>query len=80
MATITVKHIPDDLYQDLKRLAGANHRSINREVIACIERAVRGRRIDPEIVLARVRELRKLTQGHPITDAEFTRAKRAGRP
>jgi antitoxin FitA len=80
MATITVKNIPDELYEDLKQSAGANHRSINREVIACIERSVLGRRIDPEIALARARELRKLTRGHPITDAELKRAKRAGRP
>jgi antitoxin FitA len=80
VATITVKNIPDDLYQDLKQSAGTNHRSINREVIACIERAVRTRRIDPELVLARARELREKIGGRPITDAEFTRAKNKGRP
>jgi plasmid stability protein len=80
MATITVKNIPDDLYENLKLSAGANHRSINREVIACIERAVQSRRVDPEVVLARARELRDKIGGRPITDAEFTRAKNKGRP
>ena len=80
MATITVKSIPDDLYEDLKQSAGVNRRSINREVIACIERVVRGQRTAPEVVLARAREVRELTRRHPITDAKLTKAKRAGRP
>ena len=46
MATITVKDIPDDLYEELKRCAAAHHRSINREVIHCIEQSVH--RHDPD--------------------------------
>ena len=80
MATITVKNVPDDLYQDLKQSAGANHRSINREVIACIERAVERREMDVEVILAEARQLREKWKGPPITDAELTEAKRAGRP
>ena len=52
MANITVKNIPADLYEHLKESAGANHRSINGEIIACIERAVGSRKIDVEAVLA----------------------------
>ena len=52
MATITVKNIPADLYEHLKASAGANHRSINGEIIACIERAVGSPKIDLEAVLA----------------------------
>ncbi len=45
MATITVKKFPDELYDRLKQSAGANRRSINSEVIVCIEwaRAFAGR-------------------------------------
>lgn len=80
MATLTVKDIPDDLYESLKQLATANHRDIKHEIIACIEQGVRGRRIDPELVLERARKLREEIGGLPITDAELTKAKRAGRP
>jgi plasmid stability protein len=38
MASITVKNIPSDLYEQLKESAVANHRSLNGEIIACIER------------------------------------------
>ncbi len=80
MATITVKDIPDDLYADLKQAAQANRRSINSEIIVCVERALRSQRIPVEAVLARAERLRELTKEHPITDSEFSEAKRAGRP
>ncbi len=80
MATITVKNIPDDLYEQLKSRAATNRRSINSEVIVCIERAVRARRVDPEAALARARQLREATAGYGTSDEEFDAAKRAGRP
>ena len=80
MANITVKNIPADLYEHLKESAVANHRSINGEIIACIERAVGSPSIDVEAVLERTRQLREKWRGPPITDDEFNEAKRAGRP
>ena len=52
MATITVKNIPDDLYERLKQAARAHRRSINSEVIVCIERAVGLRQRDVEARLS----------------------------
>ncbi len=80
MPTITVKNIPPDLYERLKEAAAAHRRSINSEVIVCIEQALRGNRIDPEDILARARVLREKTAAYAITDDEFTQAKSAGRP
>ena len=37
MATITFKNIPDDLYEQLKQAAHAHHRSVNSELIHCLE-------------------------------------------
>lgn len=37
MAKLTIKNIPMDIYDRLKRRAKANRRSINQEVIAVIE-------------------------------------------
>jgi plasmid stability protein len=79
MATITVKNIPDDLYNLLKQQAEANRRSINREIIACIEGSVRSRRIDPEQILANAHRIREITSHYRITDAEISEAKNAGR-
>jgi len=80
MPTITVKNIPAELYDRLKRSAQANRRSINSEIIVCIERALYSRQIDTEAILPRARELREKTVDYPITDEEFTQAKATGRP
>jgi plasmid stability protein len=79
MATITVKNIPDDLYTLLKQSAKANRRSINSEIIVCIEHAVRSQRIEPGEVLEEARTLREKTAGYKITYEEFRNAKTAGR-
>jgi plasmid stability protein len=80
MAIITVKRIPDDLYERLKASAKANRRSINSEIIVCIEQAVTSRQVDPELLIAGARELRELTAGIAIDDDSFDQGKQAGRP
>jgi antitoxin FitA len=81
MSSITVKNIPDDLYERLRQSAAANHRSINKEIIACIEAAVCGRsKMDVETILAHARRLREQIGTLPITDEELTKAKQASRP
>ena len=79
MATVTVKNIPDELYKRLKSVAEINRRSINSEIIVCIENAVVSRRIDLGEVLENARKLRHLTAGHLISDDEFNQAKAEGR-
>ena len=79
MATITLKNIPDELYERLKSIAEINRRSINSEVIVCIEQAVTSHSVNPEKVLESARLLRKLTTSHPISDEEFNHAKAEGR-
>jgi plasmid stability protein len=79
MATVTVKNIPDELYKRLKAVAEINRRSINSEIIVCIENAVTSRRINPDEVLENARRLRQLTAGHPISDEEFNQVKAEGR-
>jgi plasmid stability protein len=80
MAAITIKDVPEHLHRKLKAQAKANHRSLNREAIACLEQAVGGGRIDPNEFLAGVRELRSRIRGPAITDAWLRKAKNEGRP
>jgi plasmid stability protein len=42
MADLTIRGLPDELHRYLKQQAEANHRSINRETITLIERAMKG--------------------------------------
>jgi len=80
MPTLTIKNIPEDLYIQLKRQAKLNRRSLNSEVILCIEQAIRSRKIKPEEYLVKAQLLREKTALYPITDDEFSTAKRVGRP
>jgi len=80
MATVTVKNIPDELYDRLKSIAEINRRSINSEIIMCIENSVISRPINLNEVLENARQLRQLTAGHMIDDKEFNQAKVEGRP
>jgi plasmid stability protein len=79
MATVTVKNIPDELYNRLKSVAEMNRRSINSEIIMCIENTISSHRIDLKEMLNDVRQLRKLTSGHMISDEAFNQAKTEGR-
>lgn len=79
MPTITIKNIPADLYEDLKKIAKAHRRSINNEIILYIEQAVRSRQIDPNDYLLRVESLRRRINVPPLTDAFLRQAKDEGR-
>lgn len=79
MPTITLKNIPADIYENLKRSAELNRRSLNSEIIHCLEQALGSHIADPQVSLAAARRLRERTAGYHITDDEFDQAKRAGR-
>lgn len=79
MATITVKNIPPELYERLKSIAEAHHRSMNSEIIACIEMVVSSRPVDPDLFLVRARRLREKTAHYRISDDEFNDIKGIGR-
>lgn len=80
MHTVTVKNIPSDLYDRLKRAAQENRRSINSEIIMCIERSFKSHRIDVEQFLKEVDALRNEMSGPPLTDKFLNEAKQKGRP
>ena len=75
LANITVKNIPDDLYEKLSRSAKINRRSINQEIIVCIENSVQNKVHTPEQVLEKARKLRKKTADHPVSNDELSSIK-----
>lgn len=79
MATLTIKNLPDELYESLKERAALARRSINSEAIICLEQVLLGKELD-EARLAD--ELRVLRERSPLylTDAEVRRAIDEGRP
>ena len=46
MATLTLKNIPDNLYNQLKEAAKLHHRSINSEILYCVERTINPHKIN----------------------------------
>lgn len=80
MPTLTLKNIPDDLYEQLKRTAALNHRSMNSEILVCIEKAVSCTRRDPQAFLAKAQAIRESILTYTLTDEELSQIKRAGRP
>ena len=80
MKTIIVKNIPEDLYERLRQSATENHRSINSEIIVCIERSVQSRKhSSTDSILAKAREMRTRTKAPLLTHDEFNEMKNAGR-
>lgn len=79
MPALTIKNIPDCLYDSLKERARANHRSLNGEVISCLEQALGTRRVDAEALLVRIERLRRRIEAPKLTNQVLRRAKEEGR-
>ncbi len=80
MATLTIKNIPDKLVKRLKARAALHRRSLNGEVIACLDRSTGNAPFDPSSILAQARELRQRSKGPVLTDRRLAELKTAGRP
>ncbi len=83
MATIVLRDFPAGLRERLEERARLHGRSLDGEVIACLEATLGQVRIDVEEELARIRRHREqiaATTNARITNAEIDRAKRKGRP
>ncbi|MEJ2084113.1 MAG: Arc family DNA-binding protein [Acidobacteriota bacterium] len=79
MATITVKKIPDDLYGQLREAAKLHRRSINSEIIVCLETALRSQPVSAEEIVARARRLRQRQEGRTVCVSELLEAENTGR-
>jgi hypothetical protein len=79
MPTLTIKGMPLALYRRLKAAAAAHRRSLNGEIIVCLERATGVTAVAPADFLASVREARGQMAVRPLTRAEVQAAKVAGR-
>ncbi len=56
--TLTLKGIPDDVYERLKASAEAHRRSLNSEAIVCLETVLLPGKMPPTERLARAQALR----------------------
>jgi plasmid stability protein len=79
MTTLTIKNLPSELYTRLKTQAKKNHRSINSEVIAVLEKALSIPPIDVEATLERTSKLRELTADYVVSAEEIENMINEGR-
>ena len=60
---ITIRDIPDEVYEKLKQQAELHQRSINSEVIYYLKQMVRSHRPDPDQIIARAKKLKRQAKG-----------------
>ena len=80
MPALTVKNIPDNLYDKLKKTAQAHHRSLNSEIIHCLETVLMPQKLDIAERLQRAQKLRAQIPDGAISSADIEDAISQGRP
>lgn len=78
--TLTLKNIPDDVYERLKAAAERHRRSMNSEAIVCLESVLLPDPMPPAERLARARALRAAMPRGKFTIRDIDAFRREGRP
>jgi len=76
---LTLKSIPDEVYERLKASAEAHRRSLNSEAIVCLESVLLPEKISPGERLARARALRASLPKGKFRARDIDLFKREGR-
>ncbi|MBM4384524.1 MAG: plasmid stability protein [Deltaproteobacteria bacterium] len=79
MPSLTLKNVPPDVHRRLKARARRHRMSLNREAIECLREATGVRQVDPEMMLAEIRELRARVNGK-LSERQLAKLKGRGRP
>lgn len=79
MTSITVKKIPADLYEKLKMSASLNRRSLNSEMIHCLESVLMPRRLSVADKLQRAKNIRSQFNTGMFDTDEIEQAVEEGR-
>lgn len=78
--TLTLKNIPDSVYERLKLSAQTHRRSLNSEAIVCLESVLLPGKMLPAERIARARALRAALPQKPFKAADIQAFKTEGRP
>ena len=78
--TLTLKNIPDTVYDRLKAAAGQNRRSLNSEAIVRLESSLASPALSVDLKLARIRALRESMAPNMFLASDIDAFKREGRP
>ena len=78
--TLTLKNVPDAVYDRLKLSAETHRRSLNSEAIVCLESVLLPTKVMPSERIARARELRAALGPAKFHARDIDIAKQNGRP
>lgn len=78
--SLTLKDIPDEVYERLKAPAEGHRRSLSSEAIVCLESVLLPGRTEPAERLARARALRASLPKGKFKARDIATMKREGRP
>lgn len=78
MATITLKNVPREIHFNIKKRAEKNHRSINGEIIYCLERLLGLCEDEADSILGKIEKAHKGVK-FVVTQKEIQEAKLEGR-
>lgn len=79
MASLTIKNIPDELYEHLRQAASIHHRSINSELIVCLEKVLLPTKANTLDLKSSAQTLRSRVDASKFTADDINAAKQEGR-
>ena len=80
MPALTVKNIPEDLYEKLKMVAHSHRRSLNNELIHCLEAVLMPKKISGLERIEAARRVRPRIKEGTVSPEEIMEAIDRGRP
>lgn len=80
MPAITLKNIPNELYDQIKKSASLNYRSINGEILYRLHHSLGHKPIDPDLLIQRISKLQERLTIPKLTNETLELAKTEGRP
>lgn len=80
MPTLTIRNISERLYRALEESAKVHGRSLNGEVLACLEESLGATPVDVDSLLSGIQELRDQISAPRLTDRILRSARERGRP
>ncbi|PJK11930.1 plasmid stability protein [Lysobacteraceae bacterium NML120232] len=78
--TLTLKNIPEEVYERLKQAAEAHRRSLNNEAIVCLQSVLMPAQPSVNERLARARNLRNQLENQHFSAADIEALRHEGRP
>jgi plasmid stability protein len=80
MRAITIKNIPDELYERLKLTATLHRRSLNSELIVCLETVLSTRKFTAREHIASAQQIRRRLENFNVSEEELHKARNLDRP